>query len=68
MHLVFHKLKVDWVIYAFVVKIYLVYFLQETREQDQPGHDYKDSLNEEQRKLAKASEQGHTLFSVAEVK
>lgn len=39
---------------------------RETREQDQPGHDYKDSLNEEQRKLAKASEQGHTLFSVAE--
>nr|XP_034302352.1 tryptophan 2,3-dioxygenase A-like isoform X4 [Crassostrea gigas] len=38
----------------------------ETREQDQPGKDYKDALNTEQSELAKDSEKGDTLFSVAE--
>lgn len=44
------------------------YFPQETREQDQPGKDYKDALNTEQSEVAKDSEKGDTLFSVAEVK
>lgn len=38
----------------------------ETREQDQPGKDYKDALNTEQSEVAKDSEKGDTLFSVAE--
>lgn len=61
--MLFQKLKVDWA--PFVVKIF---FPQETREQDQPGNDYKNALNEEQFNVAKASEDGDTLFSVAEVK